>query len=88
MSIYKWADMVYNRSISFVKGVFGVVYLALNEVLQSRGKDAVWLAKELHIPAARAQQLADGGAQAVSLDMIERLCDLLDCEVGDLLKKR
>lgn len=64
-----------------------MVRFYLKEVLQKRGKDAVWLAKELCCSKLRAQRIAKGDIQAIRLETIERICTLLDCEVNDILKR-
>ena len=49
------------------------------------GRSHYWLAKETGIAHSTIQRLAR--AKRISYATLDKLCDVLNCEVGDLLSK-
>ena len=60
--------------------------LQLDKLLE--GRSHYWLAKQTGIAHSTIRRLARPDAEKVSLAILDKLCDALKCEPGDLLKKR
>ena len=58
----------------------------LAEVRTERGKTQEDLAKDMGMSLGGIQYL-EYSANSVKLDLLDRLCAVLDCEPGDLLKR-
>lgn len=59
--------------------------LRIDEVLEERGKSAYWLANELEMGHGNLWKYRKGQIKAISLDMIARMCQALECQPGDLI---
>jgi putative transcriptional regulator len=61
------------------------VELRIDELLDGQGKSAYWLANELGMGHGNLYKYRKGKVNAVNLDLLARMCELLGCEPGDLL---
>jgi putative transcriptional regulator len=61
------------------------VVLRIDEVLEERGQSAYWLANELGLGHGNLYRYRKGQVNAVNLDLLARMCVLLECQPGDLL---
>jgi putative transcriptional regulator len=61
------------------------VILTIDEVLKKRGRSAYWLANELGMGHGNLYKYRRGKVQAVNLELLARMCELLECRPGDLL---
>lgn len=61
------------------------IELRINEMLENRGKSAYWLAKELEMNHGNFYKYRKGQVKAMNLDLLARMCELLECETGDLM---
>jgi putative transcriptional regulator len=59
----------------------------LDEVLKQRGKSLYWLADQVGAKYNSLWRLKQGSALSISFDLLDRICDALDCEVGDILHR-
>lgn len=57
----------------------------LKELRERKGLSQNGLARALEMSLANVQKIEYGKAKAIPLDTLEKLCLILDCEVGDLL---
>ena len=62
-----------------------VIKLKLNEVLEERGKTLYWLWKQTGIRYATIWQMGKGEVARLNLDALDRICEVLECQPGDLL---
>lgn len=62
-----------------------MIEIQLNELLQERGRTLYWLAKQSGIRYATIWNLSRGAAGRLSIDALDRICEALDCQPGDLL---
>ena len=62
-----------------------MVKLQINELLGDRSH--YWLAKTAHIEYSVIRNLASQKSQRISYTTIQKLCDVLKCEPGDLIVK-
>ena len=61
------------------------VTLMIDEVLKKRGRSAYWLANELEMGHGNLYKYRKGKVQAINLELLGRICELLECRPGDLL---
>jgi putative transcriptional regulator len=61
------------------------VRVHLDEVLAERGMTLTELSEEVGITLANLSILKTGKARAVRFSTLEALCEVLDCQPGDLL---
>ena len=59
--------------------------VTINQVLKRRGRSAYWLANELGMGHGNLYKYRKSQVQAVNLDLLARMCELLECGPGDLL---
>ena len=59
----------------------------LDEVLKQREKSLYWLADKVGAKYNSLWRLKQGTALSISFDLLDRICDALDCEVGDILHR-
>lgn len=62
-----------------------MILLRLDDLLKARGRTAYWLGKETGINHATISQLRNGKLKAIRFDYIEKICEALDCEPGELI---
>ena len=55
-------------------------------MLAKRKMSVTELSQKLDITMANVSILKNGKAKAIKLDTLNKLCDLLDCQPGDLLE--
>lgn len=58
--------------------------LNLKNLLDATGKSQYWLAKKTGISANNINKIYNGETVNIRLDTINKLCDALNCEPGDL----
>lgn len=61
--------------------------LNLKNLLDATGKSQYWLAKQTGISANNINKIYNGETVNIRLDTINKLCNVLNCEPGDLFKK-
>jgi putative transcriptional regulator len=61
------------------------IKINLDEVLNERNMSSVDLANAIGITKANLSILKTGKAKAIRFSTLERICDVLDCQPGDLL---
>ena len=62
-----------------------VVEIRIDDLLEQRGKSAYWLAHQVGITEAGLHKVRHGKVKAITIDLLNRLCDALECEPGDVL---
>ena len=55
------------------------------ELLQERGHSLYWLAKEAHVAYTTLWKLKTADTQGISFAVLDRVCEALNCEPGDVL---
>jgi putative transcriptional regulator len=61
------------------------VEIKLKEIRSARGISQNELARRLEMSLANVQKIEYGKAKSIPLDTLDRLCSILECEVGELL---
>lgn len=62
-----------------------MIGLKLKELLEAQGRTGYWLAKETGIRYASVWQMCNGDSARLSLDNLDKICDALGCQPGDVL---
>jgi putative transcriptional regulator len=65
-----------------------MIKVALEELLAKRGKSAYWLAKQAGLHQSVVSKLRHNEMIALRLDVLDRVCDALECEPGELLVRQ
>ena len=62
-----------------------MINVRLKELLDQRGKTFYWLAKNSGVAHRTLWRLKTGNAEAITFDVLEKVCRTLQCEIGELL---
>ena len=62
-----------------------MIKIRINEVLEQKGRTLYWLAKEADLRYQTVWNLAKGDQTKLHLDALDRICEVLECQPGDLL---
>ena len=62
-----------------------MIKFQLNELLEQRGQTIYWLWKQTGIRYATIWQMGKGGVSRLNLAALDRVCEVLECQPGDLL---
>ncbi|GGE37943.1 helix-turn-helix domain-containing protein [Psychroflexus planctonicus] len=61
------------------------IKINLNEVLQAREMKSYELAEKINITTANLSILKTGKAKAIRLTTLAKICEVLECQPGDIL---
>lgn len=64
------------------------ITIHLDRVLEDRGMTLTRLSEEIGITMANLSILKTGKAKAVRFSTLLAICDVLDCQPGDLIKRQ
>ena len=62
-----------------------MIEIRVNELLGGHGKSFYWLAKETGISHTTLWRLKKGKALGINFDTLEKLCEALNCQTGEVL---
>lgn len=65
-----------------------MITVRITELLEERGQSLYWLAKQTGIRYSTVHDLSRGEWKSIKRTVIEALCEVLDCEPGELIVKR
>jgi putative transcriptional regulator len=63
-----------------------MIEVNIDELLENHKRTFYWLAKQTGISHTTLWRLKKGKALGINFATLERICETLDCELGDLLK--
>ncbi|HEX8131390.1 MAG TPA: helix-turn-helix domain-containing protein [Pyrinomonadaceae bacterium] len=63
-----------------------MIEIRLDELLEGRGRTFYWLAKETGISHSTLWRLKKGKSVGINFSTLERICLLLSCQPGDVLR--
>jgi putative transcriptional regulator len=63
-----------------------MIEIRIDELLEKRGHSFYWLSKQSGVSHTTLWRLKKGKALGVNFATLEKICEILDCEPGDLLK--
>ena len=64
------------------------IVVRIDVLLAERKMKAKILAEELGLTEAQLSKIRNGHMKGIKFDTLNHLCELLDCEPGDILKRR
>ncbi len=64
------------------------IYLCLDELLKEQGMSVSKLALEVGITRANVSNIKTGNVKALRFSTLDKLCEVLDCQPGDIIKYR
>lgn len=59
--------------------------MRIDEMLEARGRSLYWLAKQSGVAYSTLWKLKTADTQGVSFGVLDRICEALECDPGDLL---
>ena len=62
-----------------------MIEIRIEELLETRGRSFYWLAKESGISHTTLWRLKKGKALGINFDTLEKMCQTLECQTGDML---
>ncbi len=63
-----------------------MIQIRVDELLEERGRTFYWLAKETGISHSTLWRLKKGKSVGIIFATLERICQVLDCQPGDVLR--
>jgi len=63
-----------------------MIEIRLDELLEERGRSFYWLAKETGISHTTLWRLKKGKALGINFETLERICQGLSCQPGDVIR--
>ena len=61
-----------------------MISLRVNEILEEKGLTSYWLGKQTGISQNNMLKICNGETSTIRFDTIEKLCNALECKIGDL----
>ena len=61
-----------------------MIEVCIDQLLKARGRTFYWLAKETGISHTTLWRLKKGKALGINFITLEKLCETLDCQPGDM----
>ena len=65
--------------------IYYMIQIRIDELLENRGRTLYWLSKQTGVRYATIWNLSRGKVGRLSMDVLDRICEVLDCQPGDLL---
>jgi putative transcriptional regulator len=62
-----------------------MIQLRLSELLKKKGRTLYWLSKQSRVRYATISNLSRGDVGRLNIEALDRICEALDCQPGDLL---
>lgn len=62
-----------------------MITFRLSEILEERKQTVYWLWQKTGIRYATVWQMSKGEIVRLNLDVLDRICEVLECQPGDLL---
>jgi putative transcriptional regulator len=62
-----------------------MIKIRLNEILEEQGRTMYWLWKQSGVRYATILNLTRGQAGKLNVDSLDRICEALGCQPGDLI---
>lgn len=59
--------------------------IMIDQLLKDKEKTRYWLAKEIEITYPNMSKLANGETQSIKFEIIENICNKLECTPNELL---
>jgi putative transcriptional regulator len=63
-----------------------IITVRIDELLEEKGRSFYWLSKQTKISHTTLWRLKKGKALGINFITLEKICQTLECEPGDVLK--
>jgi putative transcriptional regulator len=63
-----------------------MIRVQINELLRERNRSFYWLAKETGVSHTTLWRLKKDKAQGITFNTLQKICEALKCQPGDVLK--
>ena len=64
-----------------------MIEIRIDALLENRGRSFYWLSKETGISHTTLWRLKKGKALGINFETLEKMCDALQCQPGDVLTR-
>jgi len=65
-----------------------LIYLRINELLKEKNKSKYWFVKNMGQGYQSLSKLMNNETISVRFETLEKICKLLECEPGDIIKMK
>lgn len=65
-----------------------MIYIRVTEILKEKKKSKYWFIKKMEGGYQSLSHLMDNETTAIRFDTLEKICDILECEPGDIIVRR
>jgi len=63
-----------------------MIKVKVNEILETKERNVKWLATKCNISYSTVYNFCMGKTNAVSYNVVESICDVLECRIEDILE--
>lgn len=63
-----------------------LIYVRIKEILKEEKKSKYWFVKQMEGGYQSLSRLMDNKTKAIRFDTVEKMCNLFDCEIGELIE--
>ena len=65
-----------------------MLFVRINEILKEKNKSKYWFIKKMNGSYQSLSKLLDNQTTAIRFETLEKVCKILECEPGDIIKRR
>ena len=65
-----------------------MIYVRVNEILKEKKKTKYWFIKNMEGGYQSLSHLMDNITTGIKFETLEKMCDILDCEPGDIIIRK
>lgn len=65
-----------------------MIYLKINEILKEKNRSKYWFVKNMEGGYQALTRLMENQTSSIRFDTLEKMCDLFDCEIGDIIVRK
>ena len=62
-----------------------MIYIRVNEILKEKNKSKYWFIKNMEGGYQSLSRLINNNTTGIKFNTLEKMCDLFDCEIGELI---
>jgi putative transcriptional regulator len=63
-----------------------MIKICIESILEKKEKSVYWLSKQTGITQNNLANLINGKTTAIKFDNLEKVCEVLECNIGDILE--
>ena len=65
-----------------------MIYIRINEILKEKKKTKYWFIKHMEGGYLSLYHLIDNNTTVIKFETLEKVCNILDCEPGDIIVRK